>query len=102
MDLGLAGRKVLVTGGTKGIGRDPGCDGYGIGDIQGLTEGALAKGFDGLRHLGGVAGADGDDGAFCHEEFGDGAADALGAASNQNLPARQTEIHVRLLPNRCI
>ena len=47
-----------------------------------------------LLHQRGVAGAEADDGAFGHEGIDDGAADALGAAGDQNALALETEVHV--------
>ena len=92
MDLGLKGKKAVVTGGSRGIGR-------AIGDIDDLAPGVHALGlqrFDGGGDLLGVACADRDIGALVGQKIGDSPTDAPLPASNDRLLALKTQVHVQL------
>jgi hypothetical protein len=81
-------------------GGHPGPQCVAISDVELLAEGgdtARGERLDGVIDLGLVTGADRDVGALGGELFGDGAADAFGAAGNQGLPAGQISSRDRWL-----
>ena len=79
---------------------DPGAEGGFVADIDGGAEDLVAGFFpvgggvgDGL----GIAGAEGDVGAFVEEFLDDGAADALGSAGDEDFFAGEVEVHVFMM-----
>ena len=77
--------------------RNPFLQGRAVGDIDdsAIDFGAgLFQSGDGFGYLIGIAGADGDVGAFRDKCFGDGATDAACAAGDDGLFAFESEVHL--------
>ena len=76
---------------------DPGLQRGTVHDVDGLSR-RLDAGFgerrDSLRHLVGVAGADGDVRALGRQGFGDGPADAARPSENDRVLADELKVHL--------